>query len=115
MSDGQRDHFKGLVSSTLDTALANGHGHLMEPDDLYTFDSIEARRAMRLRQVQIGRRMQLVASAALRELEQKLADGKPLDLSRQQAEQLREVGEEMERRGMRDPGDAPVPPTGKPN
>jgi hypothetical protein len=87
----------------------------MEPDDLYTFDSTEARRAMRLRQVQIGRRMQLVASAALRELEQKLAQGKPLDLSRQEAEQLRDVGEEMERRGMRDPGDADAPIPPKPN
>jgi hypothetical protein len=29
MSDGQRDHFKSLVSHTLDNALANGHGHFV--------------------------------------------------------------------------------------
>jgi hypothetical protein len=29
MSDGQREHFKGLVSSTLDNAVANGHGHFV--------------------------------------------------------------------------------------
>jgi hypothetical protein len=27
MSDGQRDHFKTMVSSTLDNAVALGHGH----------------------------------------------------------------------------------------
>jgi hypothetical protein len=66
---------------------------------------------MRLRQVHIGRRMQMVAAAALAEWEKKIAAGQPLNISREDAETLRDVGEEMERRGMRDPGDAP----GKPN
>jgi hypothetical protein len=78
----------------------------MEPDDdLFTFDSIAERRAMRLRQVQIGRRMQLVAAAALAEWEQKLAAGQPLNMSREDAEKLMVTGEQIERQGLGDDPD----------
>ena len=84
----------------------------MEPDDLFTFDSAIERRAMRLRQVQIGRRMQLVASAALAEWEKKIADGQPLNIAREDALRLMATGEQIERLGL---GDDPDDDLGKAN
>jgi urease beta subunit len=85
----------------------------MEPDDdLFTFDSIAERRAMRLRQIQIGRRMQLVAAAALAEWERKIADGQPLNIAREDAMRLMATGEQIERLGL---GDDPDDDLGKAN
>lgn len=116
----QYDHFKTLVSSTLDNAVAVGHGHAvgsglnrydgsaqvshaMPPamdilDD--EFDSPEQRRAMRRRHAELGVRMQRIAVAALEELERKMASGEPLNLTRAQAETLRSAGEKIEREAL---------------
>ena len=76
---------------------------VMEPDDdLYAFDSITERRAMRLRQAELGRRMQLIAAAALEEWEKKLSRGAPLNMSREDAEKLRDAGAKLEREAMDD-------------
>jgi len=88
-------------------------------DGIDDFDSPQARRRMRLRHVRFGRLAQEVAHAALLELKAKLDAGQPLNLTYEQAQQLRDVGVEMERRasagsGDADAGDAPIPPT-KPN
>jgi hypothetical protein len=79
---------------------------VMEPDDdLFTFDSAIERREMRRRHASMGRRMQLVASYAVEELERKMAAGEPLNLSREEAEKLKAVGEELERKATRgEPG-----------
>jgi len=73
-------------------------------------DSPEQRRAMRLRHAQLGMRMQALAAAALQELEKKVADGKPLGLSREDAEKLRETGEEMERSALGGEDNATISP-----
>jgi hypothetical protein len=85
-------------------------------DDDVTFDSVIARREMRQRQAEIGRRALAIVDVALRELEQKIARGEPLNMTCADALKLRDVGRELlERSAEKEPdGDAPIPPT-KPN
>jgi len=83
-----------------------------------SFDSAEARREMRRRHLELGLRLQRVALCALAELEAKIADRQPLNLTREQAHTLMVAGREMERQAMGgEPeagDDAPIPPK-KPN
>jgi len=86
-------------------------------DDDTTFDSIIARREMRHRHAELGRRALAIADVALRELEAKVARGEAVNMTREEALRLRDAGAEMvERAAQGEPdGDAPIPPTGKPN
>jgi proline dehydrogenase len=74
---------------------------------------------MRRRHLELGLRMQAVASAALQELEEKIAAGRPLNLSREDAETLRDVGAKLEREALgekkRGGDDASIPSPKKPN
>lgn len=82
-------------------------------DDIIDVDSPEARIAMRRRHLELGLRMQAVGVHALEELEQKIAAGKPLDMSSEDAKKLFDSGATMERLalGEHDDGDdAPIPP-----
>jgi hypothetical protein len=69
-------------------------------DDIVAFDSPEAITAMRRRHLELGLRMQRVAIAALEELEQKVAAGKPLGLTGEDAEKLLDAGAKLEREAM---------------
>jgi hypothetical protein len=81
-------------------------------DNDVTFDGIIARREMRQRQAEIGRRALAIVDVALRELEQKIARGEPLNMTCADALRLRDVGRELLERSASEPdGDAPIPPT----
>jgi hypothetical protein len=80
-------------------------------DDIITFDNAAARREMRHRHAELGRRTLAVVSVALQEWEEKVARGEPLGLSPAEIEQLREIGAKMAHEAD---GDAPIPPP-KPN
>jgi hypothetical protein len=80
-------------------------------DDIIDVDSPEQRTAMRRRHVELGRRMQAVAVAALEELEAKIAAGQPLGLSREDAGALLDVGRRLEREALGEreqAADAPI-------
>jgi hypothetical protein len=64
------------------------------------FDDAEAILAMRRRHLEIGMRMQAVAVAALKELEQKVASGQPLNLSTEDAKKLLDAGTALERAAL---------------
>ena len=64
------------------------------------FDSPAAIRESRRRRAALGVRMQMVAARALEELEAKIAAGQPLNMTREQAETLRNAGEEIEREAL---------------
>jgi hypothetical protein len=87
--------------------------------DIGDFDSPEAIIAMRKRHLEFGLRMQAIAVCALEELEQKAVAGKPLGVSREEAETLREAGAKLEREAMgekeRDADKASIPSPKKPN
>jgi hypothetical protein len=81
------------------------------------FDSPEQQLAMRKRHAALGLRMQSIAIQALEELEQKLAAGKPLNLTREDAKTLLAAGAKLERTalGEKEPDDdRPILPP-KPN
>src|SRR5277367_3748952 len=59
-------------------------------DDDVSFDGIIARREMRQRQAEIGRRALAIVDVALRELEQKIARGEPLNMTCADALKLRD-------------------------
>lgn len=80
-------------------------------DDDITFDNPAAVREMRRRHASIGRRALAIVDVALRELEQKVACGEPLDMKLEDALALREIGMKMSHQAD---GDPPPPPT-KPN
>jgi hypothetical protein len=85
----------------------------MDDDKPDKFDSPEAIVQMRKRHLSIGLRMQAVAVHALEELEQKVAAGKPLNLSAEDAKTLLDAGAKLEREALgekeRDGDDASVP------
>jgi hypothetical protein len=75
-------------------------------DDISDVDSPEQRMQMRKRHAAIGLRMQAVALRALEELEQKVAAGKPLNMTAEDAEKLRDAGAKLEREALGgDPSD----------
>ena len=69
-------------------------------DDNIDVDSSEQRLAMRKRHVELGRRMQRVATVALAELEAKIAAGQPLGLNREDASALLDAGAKIERAAL---------------
>jgi hypothetical protein len=82
-------------------------------DETIEFDSPEARRSMRRRHLAIALRMQAVAVAALEELEQKVAAGKPLEMTGEDAHKLLDCGARLERTALgekeHDDGDPAIP------
>ena len=84
----------------------------MDDQDDITFDSPAAIREMRRRHAELGRRALAIASVALEEWEAKVARGEPLNMTREEALNLRDVGREMLERsasGGKEPdGDAPL-------
>jgi hypothetical protein len=80
-------------------------------DDDITFDNPAAVREMRRRHASIGRRALAIVDVALRELEQKVARGEPLDMKLEDALALREIGMKMSHEADGDP----PPPPNKPN
>jgi hypothetical protein len=85
----------------------------MDDDDI-TFDNPAAVREMKHRHASLGRRALAIVDVALRELEEKIARGEPLNMERADALALREVGEKMVREALEHEADAPIPPP-KPN
>ena len=65
-------------------------------DDIIDVDSPEQRIAMRKRHLELALRMQAVAIAALKELEQKATIGKPLELTAEDAKALLDTGAKLE-------------------
>jgi len=71
-------------------------------DEIIDVDSPEQRIAMRKRHLEIGLRMQRVAITALEELEQKIAAGKPLGLTGEEAKVMFDAGRALEVRATDD-------------
>ena len=87
---------------------------MAENDDKRTpgLDDEESIASMRQRHVRIGLRMQALAVRALEELEAKVAAGKPLGVTAEDAKALLDVGATLEREalGQKEPKDnAPIP------
>jgi hypothetical protein len=91
--------------------MATDNENSVEPD----FDSAAARVAMRRRHLQIGLRMQAIATYALEELERKIATGEPLGLSAEDAKKLLAAGEKLEREAIRSRGNEEPVLLKKPN
>jgi hypothetical protein len=84
----------------------------MDTDKIVGLDDADSLREMRKRHIAMAIRMQSVASTALAELEAKIADGKPLNMSAADAKALLDSGRRLEQAalGETEPDDdAPSP------
>src|ERR1035437_7181152 len=83
----------------------------MDDDDKQPFDldSPQAIREMNERQCKLGMLMQSIGAHALAELQKKIEQGSPLNLTADQARDLVDAGRKMERAalGLREPSDNP--------
>jgi hypothetical protein len=81
---------------------------ITDDNELFEFDSPQARREMNRRHAAIAKQMQAIAIHALRELQQKIEAGQPLDISAEDARRMYADGLKMEREAKEN--DEPIPP-----
>jgi hypothetical protein len=87
---------------------------MLDDDKEFDLDSPQAIRAMNQRQAKLGALAQKIALAGLRELEKKMEQGQPLNMSAADAEDLLDVGLRLERTARGVPEDADPLPEAEP-